>query len=164
MKKESMISNRIFKYAFMMFVLLIMNISSVKANSFYTNQKDSPSVIGRWDITVNMDGKQYPSWLEVHRSGIKTLVGEFVGISGSARPISRINFNDGKITFSLPPQWEAYDNDLSFEAHFDADSLVGTMITGDGKNYTWTAVRAPLLHRLTEPVCKSQLHYLMEKI
>jgi hypothetical protein len=152
MNKASMISSRIFQYTFMAGVLIMINIFSVKANSFYTSQKDSPSVIGRWDITVNIDGKQYPSWLEVHRSGIKTLVGEFVGISGSARPISRINFIDGTITFSLPPQWETYDNDLSFEAHFEADSLSGTMITGDGKNYRWTGVRAPLLHRNAEPV------------
>ena len=152
MNKESMISNRIFQYTFIGVVLMMINIFSVKANSFYASQKDSPSVIGRWDITVNMDGKQYPSWLEVHRSGIKTLVGEFVGISGSARPISRINFADGKMTFSLPPQWETYDNDLSFEAHFEVDNLAGTMTTGDGKTYTWTAVRAPFLHRSAEPV------------
>ncbi|MEP6465811.1 MAG: DUF1080 domain-containing protein [Parafilimonas sp.] len=152
MKKISLISNRIFQYVLVMVVLLMVNISSVKANSFYTSQKDSPSVIGRWDLTVNMDGKQFPSWLEVHRSGIKTLVGEFVGTSGSARPISNIKFNDNKISFSLPPQWEKDTNDISIEGILQSDSLTGTIVAANGKNYTWSGVRAPLLKHTAEPI------------
>jgi hypothetical protein len=53
-----------------------------------------------------MDGKQSPSWLEVHNSGNHTLIGSFVGTGGSARPVSLVNFNDSKVSFSISPQWE----------------------------------------------------------
>jgi hypothetical protein len=71
---------------------------------------------GRWDITMNMDGKEVPSWLEVRHSGTHRLIGHFVGGGGSARPISSIKFNNGKMTFTIPPQWEKEENDISFEA------------------------------------------------
>ncbi|HEY2726261.1 MAG TPA: DUF1080 domain-containing protein, partial [Parafilimonas sp.] len=71
MKKVLMFLKSISGFVLIIFVLLMMHCSSAKANSF-TN-KDEASVIGRWDITINMDGKQLPSWLEIHRSGLKTL-------------------------------------------------------------------------------------------
>jgi hypothetical protein len=43
-------------------------------------------IIGRWDLTLDMNGREKPSWLEVKLSGISTLVGYFVGDDGSARP------------------------------------------------------------------------------
>jgi 3-keto-disaccharide hydrolase len=106
---------------------------------------------GRWDITMYGDGKQFPSWLEVRHSGLHTLVGQFVGPGGSARPISRVNFNENKMSFSIPPQWEPGDKDLSFEATLQGDSLKGTMISTDGKKYDWSGVRAPSLWRSKEP-------------
>ena len=39
-----------------------------------TNRADSKSLIGRWDITIDENGKPAPSWLEVKLSGHKTLV------------------------------------------------------------------------------------------
>ena len=54
---------------------------------------------GRWDITIDASGRSLPSWLEVRHSGSHTLVGDFVGISGSARPISKINYQNGNISF-----------------------------------------------------------------
>ena len=42
---------------------------------------------GRWDLTVHGPQGDYPSWLEVRRSGYRTLVGSFVGQFGSVRPI-----------------------------------------------------------------------------
>jgi hypothetical protein len=103
-------------------------------------------------MTLYINGNQYPSWLEVYLSGTRTLVGQYVGTGGSARPISKINFADGKMNFSIPPQWEKENNDISFEGTFDGDSLKGTMVAADGKNYTWSAVRAPSLKRNSEPV------------
>jgi hypothetical protein len=115
--------------------------------------KSAPSAIeGRWDITINISGKEVPSWLEIRHSGTHHLIGEYVGSGGSARPVSKINFIDGKMTFTIPPQWERQDNDLSFEATLNGDNLTGTMIAADGKSYTWTAVRAPSLRRNAPPV------------
>ena len=96
--------------------------------------------------------KRYPSWFEVQLSGTRTLVGQYVGTGGSARPISKIIFQNGEMNFSIPPQWEKDSNDISFDGKFEGDSLVGTMISADGKNYKWSAVRAPSLQRTSEPV------------
>lgn len=52
-------------------------------------------IIGRWDLTVNMDGRIAPSWLEVKLSGVKTLVGYFVADGGSARPLSHVQVKRG---------------------------------------------------------------------
>jgi hypothetical protein len=76
------------------------------ANGFPLKKTDESTVEGRWDLTMYADGKEYPSWLEIRHSGTRMLVGHFVFITGSARPISKVNFKDGKISFTLPPQWE----------------------------------------------------------
>lgn len=111
---------------------------------------DTISVEGRWNITIYDSGKTMPSWLEVVHSGLHTLVGQFVGTGGSARPISKVNFNNGKVSFSIPPQWET-GNDLSFEATMQGDSLAGTITFPNGKTYTCSAVRAPSLRRSSAP-------------
>jgi hypothetical protein len=85
----------------------------------------SPTVIGRWDLTVHGPEGDYPSWLEVRRSGRRTLVGEFVGRFGSARPISRVEFDQGQVRFTVPPQWEERKDDLSFEGRLEGETLRG---------------------------------------
>jgi hypothetical protein len=92
------------------------------------------SVVDRWDITVHQPGREVPSWLEITRSGLRTLVGRFVGGGGSARPISKIEYANGKISFSIPPQWEREDRDLSVEGSLQGDSLTGTLTNPDGKS------------------------------
>jgi hypothetical protein len=119
-------------------------------------------VEGRWDMTITVDGKSYPSWLEVNQSGSKRLVGSYVGISGSSRPVSKINFAGNKISFSLPPQWEKGDHDLTFEGTFQDDSLVGIMTDADGKLNPWSATRAPLLKRDKAPVWGKPVKLLQE--
>jgi Domain of Unknown Function (DUF1080) len=115
-------------------------------------QEGSP-LEGRWDMTLHTAaGKDLPSWLEVTHSGTRALVGQYVGAGGSARPISRVNFKDNKMNFSIPPQWDRGDGDFIFEADFQGDSLSGKGTTSDGKSFTWTAHRAPKLHRDNEPV------------
>ena len=130
----------------MPFILLLSLVSHAQTTP------DKSSIEGRWDITINVSGKESPSWLEVRHSGHKMLIGEFVGIGGSARPVSRVNFVDGKMSFTIPPQWETGDNDLSFEATLQGNSLTGTMKDADGKSHSWTAVRAPSLRRSAPPV------------
>lgn len=110
------------------------------------------AIQGKWDLTIMVDGKPSPSWLEVYHSGNKWLVGQYVGISGSARPISKINFKDGKMSFTIPPQWEEEENDVVFEATLKDDVLTGTVVAANGKTYEWKGVRAPLLLRTSAPV------------
>ena len=113
---------------------------------------DTSAVLGRWDITVNISGKDRPSWLEIHRSGTRMLVGEFVADGGSARPISRINLENGKLSFSIPPQWDSQDKNLDFEATLQGENLMGTIILPDGRICKFTAVKAPSLLRAVKPV------------
>jgi hypothetical protein len=122
-----------------MIILFSAAISSVNA------QNDSP--IGRWDLTVDMGDRLVPSWLEVKLSGIKTLVGYFVADGGSARPISKVNFVDGKISFRIPAQWENSDKDMVFEAVLKGDKLSGTIVSSMGQRQALTGERAPLLKR-----------------
>jgi long-subunit acyl-CoA synthetase (AMP-forming) len=129
-----------------MFMLLFSINSNAQHQQFY-----SP-IMGRWDITITTDnGKQYPSWLEVTLSGNSMLVGRFVASGGSARPVAHVYFNDNKLSFSIPPQWEQETNDLKVEGTLQGDNLTGTMVSPAGKTVNWTAVRAPSLKRTKEP-------------
>lgn len=126
--------------------LLSMNIGDALANPL------ANSLEGRWDLTVDMDGKPSPSWLEVTHSGIRTLVGRFVSVSGSARPISEVHFKDGKFNFSIPPQWESGAGQFTVQGTLADDQISGSLTTPDGKTYPWTGVRAPALRRTAAPV------------
>jgi len=135
------------------FSLFIFFSYNLKANSNYF---ESP-LEGRWDLTLYNAGNASPAWLEVRHSGTRTLVGQFVGSGGSARPISKINFTEGKLSFSIPPQWDTASGDMVFEATYQGDSLTGTIIAPDGKKFTLTGVRAPSLRKSSEPVWGKQI-------
>jgi hypothetical protein len=129
---------------------LVLTVTAAQAGN-YSEPVDA-SAEGRWDITIDMNGKQAPSWLEVRHSGSKRLIGQFVGITGSARPISQVHFQDGKLSFAIPPQWEEEDNDLQFEGTLSGDQITGTIKLPDGKQYAFKAVRAPSLRNTKAPV------------
>jgi hypothetical protein len=107
----------------------------------------SDALLGRWDLVVQRGEESSPSWLEVERSGTATLVGQFVGSSGSARPIAKIQFSDGTFRFAIPPQWDSNPNDIGFEGRLEGDRLTGSMTMGDGQKLTWSGTRAPSLRR-----------------
>src|SRR5262245_37457357 len=95
--------------------LVSIALLSATAGGWIDDPKDDRfPIVGRWDITVHGTAGTYPSWLEVSRSGYSTLVGSFVGRVGSARPISRVQFENGRLEFSLPLQWEEGKVDLHF--------------------------------------------------
>lgn len=108
-------------------------------------------MIGRWDLTIATPEGAKPSWLEIERSGRDALVGRFVGIVGSARPISMIATAGDSLSFSIPHQWEDGTGDLIVRGKLDGNVLAGLMTFPDGKSYRWTAVRAPRLERRPVP-------------
>ena len=112
-------------------------------------QKASP-IIGRWDLTVQGSDAPYTSWFEVTDAGGK-LQGRFVGRFGSARPIKQIEFNDGKLKFSLPPQYENMKVDLVFEGKLAGAKLEGSTNGEDGATLKWSGARAPALTPKAEP-------------
>ncbi|MGF1924445.1 MAG: 3-keto-disaccharide hydrolase [Bacteroidia bacterium] len=113
---------------------------------------DSKALIGRWDLTLDVNGKPAPSWLEVKLSGHRTLVGSFVATSGSARPVSEVRFVNGRFSFEIPPQWEGGDQLMIIEGTLSTAGMEGTMTDSNGKKYKWKGVRAPYLKRSTAPV------------
>ncbi len=139
-------------------VILVMTIISTAFKQ--DNPPYDKSAIGRWDLTVNMDGRIVPSWLEVKLSGVKTLVGYYVAEGGSARPIAKVLAKDGKISFSIPAQWERSDKDMVFEAELKDDKLTGTIQSSLGKQFTFTGERAPLLKRTAAPVWSAPINLI----
>lgn len=142
--------NRITLALLTIIVFLVITESFREQDSPAPAQSGAP-IIGRWDLTVDMGYKVAPSWLEVKLSGIKTLVGYFVADGGSARPISKVNWKDGKVSFSIPPQWDATDRDMVFEGELKDGRLTGTIFSSKGEKHTFTGERAPLLKREKAP-------------
>jgi hypothetical protein len=111
----------------------------------------SDALLGRWDLVVQRGTQTAPSWLEVERSGTATLVGQFVGSGGSARPIAKIEFTEGTFRFAIPPQWDSDPRDITFEGRLEGDRITGSMTAGDGQKVTWSGTRAPSLRRSGKP-------------
>ncbi|TAF49353.1 MAG: DUF1080 domain-containing protein, partial [Sphingobacteriia bacterium] len=114
-------------------------------------QTNANDIIGRWDLTVTMGERIVPSWLEVKLSGMKTLVGYFVAEGGSARPISHITFQNGKLHFSIPPQWDRLDKYMEFDGLLTEGQLKGTIEAPNGNMYAFVGEKAPLLKREKAP-------------
>jgi len=131
----------------MILALMVAITISFQVSANTESQPLEDAIIGRWDLSIDLGNKVVPSWLEVKLSGIATLVGYFVADGGSARPIAKIYFKEGKVSFSIPPQWEAVDKDMVFEGVLVDGKLSGTIITSSGKTQKFTGERAPLLKR-----------------
>ena len=112
--------------------------------------EEAKDIIGRWDITLEKEGKQVPSWLEVKLSGFNTLVGYFVADAGSARPVSHIKFENGKFSFEIPPQWEGGDGLIKVEGSLQGGKLKGTITSNKGNVFNYEGEKAPYLVRTGE--------------
>lgn len=144
------------------FMMLLCYTPPLQAEYHDQPEQHTKTIEGRWNMTLLIDGKPFPSWLEVVLSGGKRFVGSYVGIEGSARPISIIHFSDGKMHFTIPPQWEKEDNDLAFEATLQGDTLKGTVVAADGRTHSWSARRAPSLRRSSPPVWGQPIQLLKQ--
>ena len=114
--------------------------------------KKPPTIIGRWDLTVRGVDGEYPSWLEVRRSGSKSLVGSYVGQFGSARPIAKVEFEQGKFKFTVPPQWERRGDDVTITGQLDGQTITGETTDDQGRKITFVGRLAPELKRAAKPV------------
>jgi hypothetical protein len=118
---------------------------------------------GRWDLTLETPSGPAPSWLEIEHSGRDALVGRFVGVVGSARPISRIVADGDSLHFELPRQWESGSGTLIVDGRLDGERLSGRMVFPDGKTAQWAGTRAPLLHPAASPHWNAPIRLLHEK-
>lgn len=110
---------------------------------------NADDITGRWNLTLDSEGGKRPSWLEIKKSGIKTLVGYYVGVNGSARPVSEIIIENGKFSFSIPPQWEE-GNHLKLVGSYANNTISGTVTFPDGSEHPFTGDRAPALRKSQE--------------
>ncbi|HEV8543551.1 MAG TPA: DUF1080 domain-containing protein [Verrucomicrobiae bacterium] len=133
--------------------LLRSALSLWAANQNPFTMISDPSLVGRWDLNVHDGNQTYPSWIEVKLSGYRTLVGSYVGQFGSARPVAKIDFDQGTghFRFVVPPQWEHRTNDVAVEATVQGDMLKGETTNEQGKPVQLEGHRAPLLVRGPEP-------------
>ncbi|WP_240916330.1 hypothetical protein [Pedobacter sp. HDW13] len=126
--------------------------ASRSTNANYNHFAAEPTaLIGRWDITVDQNGKPAPAWLEVKLSGYKTLVGYFVSTAGSARPVSEVKFDGKTFRFEIPPQWESGTANLVMEGELTDAGIQGAMTECNGTKYSWKGVKAPYLKRAAAP-------------
>jgi hypothetical protein len=117
-------------------------------------------LVGRWDITIQTPDGSRPSWLELWVSGRDALVGRFVGIVGSARPIASVQVGSDSIHFAIPHQWENGDGDLTVDGRLTSGRLAGSMTFPDGKRFAWTGVHAPALRGDVTPAWGAPIHLL----
>lgn len=145
-------------------VLLFLTAFFVPIESFSQNIPGS-EVSGNWNLTVETENGEEPSWLYIKPSGISTLVGKFVGIEGSARPISEIKYSEhtGIYSFTIPPQWISTDTDMHMEFTLSDEQLTGTTSYGS-TTLNWTAVRAPKLISSETPEWGEPINLLDEDL
>jgi len=145
-------------------MLLLGIIASTTPNANPTISAHSRTVnermLGRWDISIATPSGEEPSWLEVEESGRDQLVGRFVGVVGSARPISVIVVSGDSLSFAIPYQWEDGNGNLAVRGKVQGNGLSGSMTFPDGKTYSWTAVRAPRLDGRPTPAWGTPVHLL----
>jgi len=112
--------------------------------------RDLKPFLGRWDLTLKSPDHEYPSWLELREEGGQ-LKAQMVGRWGNARPLSKAELSNGRLTFVSPKEEEGGTIDLVFQGQLRGETLSGTVNGPDGKTWQWTGVRAPALERASAP-------------
>ncbi len=146
-------------------LLLLIILSLTPLVSTAQSQIAGSEVFGSWDLEFDINGNNLPGWFYAKQSGTRTIVGQFVGNSGSARPISVINYDpdNESYSFTIPPQWESVNSNLTFTFSLDDNEIQGTMDMGN-ETYSFTGRPAPKLQRDTPPVWGTPVSLLDENM
>lgn len=104
------------------------------------------SVLGAWDVTVHRPSGPFPSWFEISND-LGEIVGRYVGIWGSSRPIPSIVIDGNRLSFALPPQYEGCKSDLRFELTIEGDYISGQAWIWEDEPYPVSGTRAPAMDR-----------------
>jgi hypothetical protein len=106
--------------------------------------------LGRWDLTLKAQDREYPSWLELRQESgqVKAI---FVSRWGNARPLPVAEVTNAHLKFVSPKEEEERKDDMVFEGTLSGDHLTGTTTGPDGTPWTWTGVKAPSLKRPGTP-------------
>src|SRR5579862_419104 len=110
----------------------------------------SKAFMGRWDLTLKGPDRDYPSWLELHEKDGEVYAW-FTGRWGNARPLPKVDFTPGHVTFVSPKEEESTKTDVVFSGALKGGTLSGTIAGMNGSTWKWTGVRAPKLTRPKTP-------------
>jgi hypothetical protein len=134
-------------------LLAVMAVLAAAANA--AAQAPEPgfadALLGRWNLVVEGVAGPYPSWLEVRLRTEQELMGRFVGRVGSVRHVSELRYAAGRVTFTVPVQYERRADALRFEGMLRRDRIEGTTVVEDGSTVRFSARRAPSLVRPGAP-------------
>ncbi len=92
---------------------------------------------------MRLRDRDYASWFEINTDGV--ISGRFVGIEGSARPMTEVRFEENELYFRLPPQYEKREGDLVFKGVLADGKITGTTNDDNGNWVEFSAVPAPKL-------------------
>jgi hypothetical protein len=106
--------------------------------------------LGRWDLTLKGQDREYPSWLEIRLEEGK-LAAQMVGRWGNARPLPKIEISNGEVSFVSPKEEEDSPSDWIFVGKVNGQSLSGSVTGPKGGPWTWSGVPAPLLDKKGTP-------------
>jgi 3-keto-disaccharide hydrolase len=121
-----------------------------RSHSSYAPAASVKPYLGRWDLTLKTPVREAPSWLELtEESG--QLKARFVGRWGNARPLPKVEFTAGHLTFVSPKEEENLPQDMVFTGKLVGGILEGTITGPKDGNWTWTGRRAPSLKRTATP-------------
>jgi len=127
---------------------------SIRGYSAQKNSDDTAapvqSFLGRWDLTLKTPLREYPSWLEISREDGQ-IKARMVSRWGHARPLPKVEFSNGRLTFVSPKEEEERKDDMVFEGRLSGKKLAGTTTGPDGTVWQWTGERAPSLKRTSAP-------------
>jgi|SRR5579871_2657298 len=130
--------------------LTLMVSAQLYAKSKPSAENSIRPLLGRWDLTLKTPQRDYPSWLEIAQQGGQ-LHALFVSRWGHARPLPKIEYSNGRLTFVSPKEEEDRKTDMVFEGRLSGNKLVGTTTGPDGTPWQWSGVRAPSLKRSAVP-------------
>jgi hypothetical protein len=132
--------------------MLVVSLTAVAHLStvYAASAEDAKPFLGRWDLTLKASDGGHPSWLEVTEEGGQ-LKARFTGRWGNARPLPKVEFSNGRITFVSPKEEEDSKSDLVFQGQLSGEELSGTVNGPDGKTWQWIGVRAPVLKKTGAP-------------
>ena len=132
-------------------LILIVSLQLFSQNKASADSSASVRpLLGRWDLTLKAPDHEYPSWLQLSEEGGQ-LKAQFVSRWGNARPLPKVEFSHGQLTFVSPKQEEDRKDDMVFVGKLSGKTLVGTTTGPDGTSWQWTGVRAPSLKRNSPP-------------
>lgn len=110
----------------------------------HQDNKNGSAFVGRWDLTLHSETREYPSWLQISGSGDE-MQGRMVGRWGHAHPVVNLRVAGDSLSFESPKSQEGLPVNMSFKTSTAGGELKGTVTGPPDGPWTITGSRAPSL-------------------